>query len=109
MCTPKSAKTCSMVTIVFAFLTLLGMIIGAAVFSSMFGPNLQCYVDAVDATINNALTSPSPPPPDGRRLFCVGRRGRRDAYAWLICRTVSVGPAQSPLLARPGPFFDVYA
>jgi len=69
MCTPKSAKTCSMVTIVFAFLTLLGMIIGAAVFSSMFGPNLQCYVDAVDATINNALTSPSPPPPDGRRLF----------------------------------------
>ena len=46
MCNDKSWKSCSIVTIVFTSLLMLGMFIAVGVMNSMFGDNMQCYVDA---------------------------------------------------------------
>ena len=46
MCNDRSWKSCSIVTIVFTSLLMLGMFIAVGVMNSMFGDNMQCYVDA---------------------------------------------------------------
>lgn len=46
MCNDQSWKSCSKVTSVFTSLLVLGMIIAVGVMNSMFGGNMQCYVDA---------------------------------------------------------------
>ena len=65
MCNDKSAITCSKATAVFSTVLLLGMIIAVAVFNAMFGPNMNCYVDAVNSVAT--AMPPPPPPPIGRR------------------------------------------
>ena len=42
-----------MVTIVFTSMLMLGMIIAIGVMNSMFGDNMQCYVDAAKAHENH--------------------------------------------------------
>ena len=46
MCKDRSWKSCSIVTIVFTSMLMLGMFIAIGVMNSMFGDNMQCYVDA---------------------------------------------------------------
>ena len=41
MCNDRSWKSCSMVTIVFTSMLMLGMIIAIGVMNSMFGDNMQ--------------------------------------------------------------------
>ena len=53
MCNDKSWKSCSIVTIVFTSLLMLGMFIAVGVMNSMFGDNMQCYVDAAKAHENH--------------------------------------------------------
>ena len=47
MCNDRSWKSCSIVTIVFTTMLMLGMFISVGVMNSMFGDNMQCYVDAI--------------------------------------------------------------
>ena len=53
MCNDKSWKSCSIVTIVFTSLLMLGMFIAVGVMNSMFGDNMQCYVDADESHRNH--------------------------------------------------------
>ena len=53
MCNDKSWKSCSIVTIVFTSLLMLGMFIAVGVMNSMFGDNMQCYVDAAKGHENH--------------------------------------------------------
>ena len=46
MCNDRSWKSCSIATIVFTSMLMLGMFIAIGVMNSMFGDNMQCYVDA---------------------------------------------------------------
>ena len=46
MCNDRSWKSSSIVTIVFTSMLTLGMFIAVGVMNSMFGDNMQCYVDA---------------------------------------------------------------
>ena len=46
MCNDRSWNSCSIVTIVFTSMLMLGMFIAVGVMNSMFGDNMQCYVDA---------------------------------------------------------------
>uniref|UniRef100_A0A7S0EM65 Uncharacterized protein n=1 Tax=Phaeocystis antarctica TaxID=33657 RepID=A0A7S0EM65_9EUKA len=56
MCNDRSWKTCSIATIVFSSLLMLGMFIGVGVMNAMFGENMRCYSDITNAP------APSPPP-----------------------------------------------
>ena len=69
MCEAKSAVTCSKVTIAFSSVLLLGMLLAVAAFNAMFGPNLQCYVDANDSITAIIPSPPPPPPPTSRRAL----------------------------------------
>ena len=51
MCNDRSWKSCSIVTIVFTTLLMLGMFISVGVMNSMFGDNMQCYVDATNDAV----------------------------------------------------------
>ena len=53
MCNDRSWKSCSIVTIVFTSFVMLGMIISVGVMNSMFGDNMQCYVDATNEMTNS--------------------------------------------------------
>jgi hypothetical protein len=53
MCNDRSWKSCSIVTIVFTSLLMLGMFIAVGVMNSMFGDNMQCYVDASHEVSNS--------------------------------------------------------
>ena len=53
MCNDRSWKSCSIVTIVFTTMLMLGMIISVGVMNSMFGDNMQCYVDATNKAANS--------------------------------------------------------
>ena len=52
MCNDRSWKSCSIVTIVFTSMLMLGMFIAVGVMNSMFGDNMQCYVDAAKSHRN---------------------------------------------------------
>ena len=45
MCNDRSWKTCSIATIVFSSLLMLGMFIGVGVMNAMFANNMRCYRD----------------------------------------------------------------
>jgi len=45
MCNDRSWKTCSIATIVFSTLLMLGMFIGVGVMNAMFANNMRCYRD----------------------------------------------------------------
>jgi len=45
MCNDRSWKTCSLATIVFSSLLMLGMFIGVGVMNAMFANNMRCYRD----------------------------------------------------------------
>jgi len=53
MCNDRSWKSCSIVTIVFTTMLMLGMFISVGVMNSMFGDNMQCYVDATNDAANS--------------------------------------------------------
>jgi hypothetical protein len=53
MCNDRSWKSCSIVTIVFTSMLMLGMFIAIGVMNSMFGDNMQCYVDAAKSHRNH--------------------------------------------------------
>ena len=53
MCNDRSWKSCSIVTIVFTTMLMLGMFISVGVMNSMFGDNMQCYVDATNDASNS--------------------------------------------------------
>ena len=53
MCNDRSWKSCSIVTIVFTSMLMLGMFIAIGVMNSMFGDNMQCYVDAAKGHENH--------------------------------------------------------
>ena len=53
MCNDRSWKSCSIVTIVFTTMLMLGMFISVGVMNSMFGDNMQCYVDATNEMTNS--------------------------------------------------------
>ena len=48
MCNDRSWKSCSIATIVFSSMVMLGMFIAIGVMNSMFGDNMQCYVDVTN-------------------------------------------------------------
>lgn len=52
MCNDRSWKSCSIVTIVFTSMLMLGMFVAIGVMNSMFGDNMQCYVDAAKGHSN---------------------------------------------------------
>ena len=53
MCNERSWKSCSIVTIVFTSMLMLGLFIAIGVMNSMFGDNMQCYVDAAKSHRNH--------------------------------------------------------
>uniref|UniRef100_A0A7S0HLH0 Uncharacterized protein n=1 Tax=Phaeocystis antarctica TaxID=33657 RepID=A0A7S0HLH0_9EUKA len=78
MCNDRSWKTCSIATIVFSSLLMLGMFIGVGVMNAMFGENMRCYRDV------NSNDAPAPSPPGyvqcgtSRGNYILADSGARD-------------------------------